>query len=73
MKLILSIYKTNSSPEKEIRFLLLREARETLELIRLLLRLTKDLKQISLKSFVSLNEKIESISKQLSSWQKSVN
>ena len=68
IQLIISIYRANGSQEK--RFLLLKEAREILETIRLLLRLTKDLKQISLKDFVNLNEKIESISKQLNAWQK---
>ncbi len=69
IKLILSIYRANSSIDK--RFTLLEEARLTLETIRLLLRLTRDLKQISLDPFVSMNEKIESTSKQLASWQAS--
>lgn len=69
IRLILAIYRANSS--KKDRYILLEEARVTLETIRLLLRLTKDLKQIPLNSFVSLNEQIESISKQLFSWQKS--
>jgi len=70
IRLILSIYRANSTINR--RYILLEEARTTLETIRLLLRLTKDLKQITLKDFVSLNEKIESISKQLVAWQKSV-
>ncbi len=69
MKLILSIYRANSSQPN--RYILLEEARLTLETTRLILRLTKDLKQISLQEFVSLNEKIESISRQLTAWQKS--
>ena len=69
IRLILSVYRANSSQER--RYILLEEARVTLETIRLLLRLTKDLRQISLKDFVSLSEKIESISKQLTAWQKS--
>ncbi len=44
---------------------MVKSAREKLETIRLILRLTKDLKQISLDEFVSLSEKIENISKQL--------
>jgi 23S rRNA-intervening sequence protein len=70
MKLILSIYRANSSREK--RYDLLEDARLTLETIRLLLRLTKDLKQIPLDPFVSMSEKVESISKQLVSWQSSM-
>jgi len=30
------------------------------------------LKQISLKNFVTINQKIEDVSKQLTAWQKSV-
>jgi hypothetical protein len=68
MSLILDIYRANSSQSR--RYTLLESAREKLETIRLMLRLTKDLKQISLDEFVSLNEKIEDISKQLFGWQK---
>ena len=68
LSLILLIYKANSSKAKvEI----LQEAREQIELIRVLIRLLQDLKQISLKSFVIINKKIENVSKQLTGWQKS--
>ncbi len=63
-----NIYRANSSQSKRP---LLQAARENLEVVRLYLRLIKDLKQISLGKFVTLNEKIESVSKQLSAWQKS--
>jgi len=69
--LILAIYRANSS--KQRRHLLLDDARVHLETIRLLLRLTRDLKQIPLKSFVTLSERIESISKQLVAWQRQTN
>ena len=70
MKLILSIYRANNSIER--RYALLDDARLTLETIRLLLKLTKDLKQISLDLFVSMSAQIENISKQLAAWQSSV-
>ena len=38
-----------------------------------LLRLVKDLKQITLSKFVEINEKIENVSKQLTGWQRSSN
>ena len=66
--LISNIYRANSSQSKKE---LLQSARENLEVVRLYLRLVKDLKQISLDKFIALNEQIESISKQLSAWQKS--
>ncbi|OHA47536.1 MAG: hypothetical protein A2541_00035 [Candidatus Taylorbacteria bacterium RIFOXYD2_FULL_36_9] len=65
--LIANIYRANSSQFKKE---LLQSARENLEVVRLYLRLVKDLKQISLDKFITLNEQIESISKQLFAWQK---
>ena len=50
----------------------IQSARENIETIRLFLRLLKDLQQISLVTFVKLNTPIESVSKQLSAWQKSL-
>lgn len=67
VELITNIYRTNSSQEKKV---LLQKARENIEVIRLYLRLIKDLKQIDLAKFVRINVLIESISKQLSFWQK---
>ncbi len=66
-QMIANIYRANSS---QLKRPLLQSARENLEVIRLYLRLIKDLKQVSLEKFIVLNEKIESISKQLSAWQK---
>jgi len=40
--------------------------------VRLLIRLLHDLRQISIKRMIGLNVLIESISKQLSGWKKSV-
>lgn len=47
------------------------QAQKNTETIRLYLRLLRDLKQINLKKFIVLNEQIESVSKQLTAWQKS--
>jgi hypothetical protein len=67
IELITNIYRSNSSYSKKT---IIQAARENVETIRLFLRLLKDLRQINLKKFVQLNEKIESCSKQLSAWQK---
>jgi len=67
-EMIANIYRANSSQSK---WDLLQSARENLEVIRLYLRLIKDLKQVNLERFIALNEKVESISKQLSAWQSS--
>jgi len=69
IELIILIYRANIKKDKATT---IQEARERIELIRLLLRLTKDLKQISLKRFVYINTKVEKVSKQLTGWQKSL-
>ena len=67
--LITNIYRANCVYDKKI---LIEKSRENIEVIRLYIRLVKDLKQISLSKFIETNEDIESISKQLSCWQTSL-
>ena len=68
LELIVLVFRANSARQKvEI----IQEARERVELIRLLIRMMKDLDKISLKSFVRINQQIEMVSKQLTGWQKS--
>ena len=69
IELMMRIFRANSDPKE--RFVLIREARIRIETIRLLIRLTHDLGQIPLNKFVDLNVRIESISKQLTGWQRS--
>lgn len=69
VELLTLIFRANSRTDKHA---VLQEAREHIEVIRLLIRLMKDLKQISLKNFVKINQKVEDVSKQLTAWQKSV-
>ena len=68
-KLITLIYRANSKKDK---YDVIQEARERIEIIRLFIRLMKDLKQISLKRFVLVNKQIENVSKQLTGWQKKI-
>ena len=68
IEMITNIYRANSSYSKRE---IIQSARENVETIRLFLRLLKDLKQVGLQKFVYLNEKIESVSKQLAAWQNS--
>jgi len=68
MDLITLIYRANSKTSKVET---LQSAREKIEVIRLFVRLMKDLQQINVKKFVFINTKIESVSKQLTGWQKS--
>lgn len=65
--LIILIYRANRVSEKK---LIIENARESLESIRLLLRLVLDLKIISLSNFVNLSDRVEEVSKHLSAWSK---
>jgi multisubunit Na+/H+ antiporter MnhE subunit len=65
--LITNIYRSNCRVEKK---LLLSNARENPEVVRLLMRLANNLKQFTLNDFVKANMLVESISKQLVAWEK---
>jgi hypothetical protein len=69
--LIINVYRANCRENKE-KLSLLQSGRENVEVVRLLLRLLQDLKQIGLKEFVSANEKLESVSKQMAAWANSI-
>ena len=68
IELIVNVYRANCHTAKVA---LIEAARENTEVIRLMLRLLHDLKQIGLKEFVSCNAMLESVSKQLSAWHRS--
>jgi uncharacterized protein YpuA (DUF1002 family) len=68
IELITEIYRANSSFSKTAN---IQRAREKIETTRMFFRLTKDLGQVGLKRFVDISEKVESISKQLSAWERS--
>jgi hypothetical protein len=67
IELLTMIYRANSRYQKDD---VLQMAREQIEVIRLLIRVMKDMKQISLNKFVKINQVVENVSKQLSGWQK---
>lgn len=69
LELLTLIYRANSQKDKRG---VLQEARERIEVIRLFIRLMKDMKQINLKKFVEVNKSVENVSKQLTGWQKSI-
>jgi hypothetical protein len=69
IELISLIFKANVHQQKKTDYL--QQAREHLEVVRLLFRLANDLKLVDLKQFVNLQKMIESVSKQLYGWQKS--
>jgi len=67
IELLTLIYRANSRYQKTE---ILQTAREQIEVIRLLIRLMKDMHQISLNKFVKVNQSVENVSKQLNGWQK---
>lgn len=67
MDLCIYIYKANGSYEKQE---FIKQARERMVVIKLQVRVLHDVKQISVKQFAMLADKMESISKQLASWEK---
>jgi hypothetical protein len=69
LELFLLLYRANRNRDK---FGVLEKARERIETVRLLVRLTKDLKVLGTRRFALLNERIELVSKQLLGWQKSL-
>jgi hypothetical protein len=69
VEMLICVYRINTSRENRERYFA--SAREQVELVRLLLRLMKDLRLVSINRFVRLNEMVESISKQLAGWRRS--
>ena len=67
--LLTLIFRASSRQDKQA---VIQEARERIEVIRLFIRLMNDMKQVSLKKFVHINQKVEDVSKQLAGWQKSL-
>lgn len=67
--LLTLIFRASSRHDKQA---VIQEARERIEVIRLFIRLMNDMKQVSLKKFVYINQKVEDVSKQLAGWQKSL-
>ena len=68
IELLTLIYRANTRYHKHD---VLQMARERIEVIRLLIRVMKDMRQISLNKFVQVNQSVENVSKQLTGWQKS--
>ena len=68
--LITSIYRANSSFEN--RWKNIKKARKQVEVLKLYIRLCRDLKIISLVKFADVSFKNEKLSKQLLAWWKSV-
>ncbi len=69
LELLLNIYKSNKSNESD-RIQYIDIARQNIELVKILIRITKDLNVITLKNYSYLSEQTEELSKQLSAWRK---
>ncbi len=68
IEMVIQIFRANVSREKYQHLL---KARESVELVRLMIRVLYDLKQIDVKKLVEVNLKIEEISKQFAAWERS--
>lgn len=67
MDLCIYIYKANGNYDKQG---FIEKARERMVVIKLQVRVLHDMKQISIKQFAMLADRMESVSKQLASWEK---
>ncbi len=67
VQMITNIYKANSSV---VKLTYIQTARENIEVIKVFLRLLKDLKEVNTEKFVKLSDSCESVSKQLTAWFK---
>ncbi len=70
LEILINIYQANSSFSDRKNNINL--ARNRIQKIIIYTRVLKDLKQVNLKKFIALSERIEMIDKQLNAWQKSV-
>lgn len=70
LELILSIFRANSSLERK---LLLDNVQHHVETVKILLRITQDIDLIQVKEYARISLLIDSISRQLSGWKKSLN
>lgn len=68
INVLVCIYKANTTLQKAV---ILESAREHVVVVKLQFRLLADLKQISIKQYAQVAERIECVSKQLSAWHKS--
>jgi len=69
IEMVIQVFRANISRDKHTHLI---KARESVEMVRLLIRVLYDLKQIDVKKLAEINLKIEEISKQFVGWQKSV-
>ena len=67
-ELLLNVYRANCDFNKTAH---IAHARENTEMVRLMLRVAFDEKQITIKHYIFANERIESVSKQLTAWGRS--
>lgn len=71
-QIVRHIAQANAALEKSVRRSIIQGAINSLEDYRLAMRVGHDLQEISVKRFANIAEKIESTSKQLFAWHKSM-
>jgi hypothetical protein len=68
--LLTNIYRANKTRDKSG---FIEKARESVEIVRLYIRILKDTGQLASKKHIFVNSSIETVSKQLAGWHKSAN
>ncbi len=69
MRLMMCVYRANLTRDKEPHIL---KAREHIEVVKLMVRLLHDLRQMPVKNMAKITLNHDAISKQLAAWHKSV-
>ncbi len=69
LELVIGIYQANQATDK---FVIISSLRESVEMIKLLMRVGRDIRVISIKHYADSSLLIDSIAKQLIGWQRSV-
>lgn len=67
---MIDIYRANKSIQKKEK---IDNACDKMVVVKLKIRLLRDLQQMSIKQFAKLTEQTENVSKQLTAWNKSIN
>lgn len=67
IEIVVDVYKANSTVDKTE---VLQDARQRVVVVKLQMRILRDLNQITVKAFALQSERAETLSKQLAAWHK---
>lgn len=67
LEVMLSIYRANLTEDKSVH---IQKGKEGVELLKILLRISRDLRLVSVTQYTELMHQTEDISKQLTAWER---